>query len=57
MFRGHVPAIQAGKAHAIVSSAGKKKGTALRVCLLAKCAYFVRASDRQSGRSAADRRP
>jgi hypothetical protein len=40
MFRGRVPTIQASKAHAIVSSAGKKKGTALRVCLLAKCAYF-----------------
>jgi hypothetical protein len=26
MFRGHVPTIQASKAHAIVNSAGKKKG-------------------------------
>jgi hypothetical protein len=40
MFRGHVPPVQASKAHAIVILAGKKRAT-LRVCWLAEWAYFL----------------
>jgi hypothetical protein len=38
MRRGHVPPVEAGKAHPIVNSAGKKSG-ALRAFMLAKVAY------------------
>jgi hypothetical protein len=40
MFRSHVSTVQASKAHATVNSAGKKVWPTLRVCSLAKSAYF-----------------
>ena len=55
MFRGHVPTIQASKAHAIVNSAGQEKGP---LCGYAHsqsgpfCTCFGPASDVTDGSSA-----